>query len=93
MVKGKYKSEQITWRCSPSLKQKMEEAAERQSMSLTDWIQRAAEERLEKEALSGSGISEPLSIYISAKDIAWLKQALQLPEIKSIIREITDDDM
>lgn len=68
------------------------ESANRQNISLTDWMRRAAEDCLNKEALSGCGISEPHSIYISAKDIAWLKQALQLPEIRSIIRDIQEKE-
>lgn len=91
MPKQKHNSEQMNWRCSPALKQRILESAKRQDISLTDWMRRAAEDSLNKEAISCRGISEPLSIYVSAKDVAWLLQALQLPEIRKEIRSIVQE--
>ena len=88
MPKQKHNSEQMNWRCSPILKQKIQESAKRQDISLTDWMRRASEDYLNKEAISNRGVSEPLSVYVSPKDIAWLIQALQLPEIQEVILSI-----
>lgn len=81
-------SQHTSIRFNETLKQKIETAAIDSNMTMTEWIRRACEEKLERQKYDTLGLSEPKAAYVNSHLIDAIKYALTLDEVKKIILDI-----
>ena len=88
MTKKPTYDSQIIVRCSHDLRLKIESAAKKSDITITEWIRNALKEKAEQEENKKYGLAEQKQMYIDSKLIDAIKYALTLPEIQKYIREI-----
>ena len=88
MTKKPIYDSQIIVRCSQDLRLKIETAANKSDITITEWIRNTLKEKADQEVNKKYGLSEQKQMYIDSKLIDAIKYALTLPEVQQMIKDM-----
>jgi hypothetical protein len=88
MTKKPIYDSQIIVRCSQDLRLKIEKAAKKSDITITEWIRNTLKEKAEQEENKKYSLAEQKQMYVDSKLIDAIKYALTLPEVQRMIKDM-----
>lgn len=88
MTKKPIYDSQIIVRCSQDLRLKIESAAKKSDITITEWIRNTLKEKAEQEENKKYSLAEQKQMYVDSKIIDAIKYALTLPEVQRMIKDM-----
>ena len=88
MTKKPIYDSQIIVRCSQELRLKIETAAKKSDITITEWIRNTLKEKAEQEENKKYSLAEQKQMYVDSKIIDAIKYALTLPEVQRMIKDM-----